>query len=556
MTPTTVIAFNRGVQQVELAARDRDAYGFNFYLLTFEQACTRAPAGCNPVALYTPRVESNWTSVRVADQSELADTPADCLQCHARGIDKPMLLMRELDGPWTHFFQPDGAQGELPEPTGVDLLHDYLRAKSDETYAGVPESALRQTSGFALQAFLDHAQPLIFDGSRILNERWPWSPENNGYVTTPLRSETWEHAYQSFKSGAQLALPHFDPRPTDPVKPARLTNAYQAYRSGDLAAEELPDLADIYPDDPQTRAELGFETELDATPAEAIVQACTQCHSDVLDQTLNRARFSVDLSRMSAAEIAVAISRLELPRYAPGAMPPHGRRLFLPKMRWTTAGVPMCWTGSTLARPKACDASIGLLLDWFTAAIQGKPVDDVACEDGETPEYHCSNPARVSAPVALVPPRSRHARPGRAALALPRFRMLHAAERYRCRAAHFAHPRFVEMTDVLAQVTLSNRQDVVEIRHAFLLESVMNREPNLARKSANRSRDRSDHCSMQVIERNLARKYEHRPALVGRREPVLPDVPASYDSSGHACVSNNTSNSFARSVPMPRARLP
>lgn len=31
-------------------------------------------------------------------------------------------------------------------------------------------------------------------------------------------------------------------------------------------------------------------------------------------------------------------------------------------------------------------------LDWFTAAIQGKPVDDVACEDCETPEYHWERP--------------------------------------------------------------------------------------------------------------------------------------------------------------------
>jgi len=32
-------------------------------------------------------------------------------------------------------------------------------------------------------------------------------------------------------------------------------------------------------------------------------------------------------------------------------------------------------------------------LDWFTAAIQGKPVDDVACENCETPEYYWKRPA-------------------------------------------------------------------------------------------------------------------------------------------------------------------
>jgi hypothetical protein len=31
-------------------------------------------------------------------------------------------------------------------------------------------------------------------------------------------------------------------------------------------------------------------------------------------------------------------------------------------------------------------------LDWFTAAIQGRPVADVACEDSETPEHHWARP--------------------------------------------------------------------------------------------------------------------------------------------------------------------
>lgn len=31
-------------------------------------------------------------------------------------------------------------------------------------------------------------------------------------------------------------------------------------------------------------------------------------------------------------------------------------------------------------------------LDWFTAAVTGKPVEDVACVDSETPEYHWTRP--------------------------------------------------------------------------------------------------------------------------------------------------------------------
>lgn len=32
-------------------------------------------------------------------------------------------------------------------------------------------------------------------------------------------------------------------------------------------------------------------------------------------------------------------------------------------------------------------------LDWFTAAVTGKPVQDVACHDSETPQYYWKRPA-------------------------------------------------------------------------------------------------------------------------------------------------------------------
>lgn len=325
------LAFNRGVQQVELAVRSRDDYGLDFYLVTFEQACNASPSGCRPGDLYTPRVESGWTNVRIAEDEDLKNTPSDCRQCHARGKDKPIALMRELDGPWTHFFMTGGAQEyEFPEPNGVVLIQDYLAAKGSEPYGGMPEQALAFTVGLMLQSSVGF-QPLIFDGQRIMNERWPWSPDT-GYLTTPTRSATWERGFASFKRGDQLAQPHYDPRVADVTKLANLTKSYTDYRSGTLAADDVPDLGDIFPDDPQTRAEIGLETEPAATPAEALVQACTQCHNDVLDQSISRARFNVDLARMSADEIAVAIERLSLPRGSELAMPPGAfRQVYEPK---------------------------------------------------------------------------------------------------------------------------------------------------------------------------------------------------------------------------------
>jgi hypothetical protein len=111
--------------------------------------------------------------------------------------------------------------------------------------------------------------------------------------------------------------------PSDPAKLARLTESYQRFRAGELGEDELPDLSDVWPDDPQTLAEIGFQTEPAATPAEALVQACGACHNDVLDQSLSRARFSIDLNRMDRAELDHAIRRLTLPLDSPEHMPPR-----------------------------------------------------------------------------------------------------------------------------------------------------------------------------------------------------------------------------------------
>ncbi len=328
----TLLAFNRGVQQVEIATFDRKTNDANFFLVTFEQSCNSAPGGCSPGDLYTPRIESDWTSVRIEDDEDLKNTPSDCRACHQRGRQVPTLLMRELNGPWTHFFMPDQVDdSESPEPTGVDLLRAYLAAKGDEPYGGIPTDSLRSTAGLTLEQAVEREQPLLFDVGAILSERWPWTP-GTGYASEPARSATWYASYEAFKRGEQLALPHFAPMPTDPDKQARLSAAYQSYRAGQTSAEELPDLADIFPDDAQVRAEIGLQTEPGATPAEALVQACGTCHNDVLDQSLSRARFNIDLARMSRAELDLAIARLKAESNA-GAMPPPAERQLDPNAR-------------------------------------------------------------------------------------------------------------------------------------------------------------------------------------------------------------------------------
>ncbi|MET0390130.1 MAG: hypothetical protein ABW321_29430 [Polyangiales bacterium] len=325
MTSSGVLAFTRGAQRVELVVRAADSGESHFYLLDFRQACNTRPEGCSPGDLYTPRIERDWTSVTIADDEMLKNSPLDCRQCHARGRDKPGLLMRELEQPWTHFFVPleDNAktlQDDLGA-SGRQLVMDYLAAKGDEPYANIPESGLRHTAAAILEGFSGRDQPLLFDSLTIERERRPDGPGSE-----PQPSATWERGYEAFRRGEQLALPYVDASAADPDKLARLTAAYRAYRAGEVGEDELPALDDIFPDDPQLRAQIGLQTEPDASPTDALIQACGSCHNYSLDQSLSRARFNIDLAALDDPAITRAIERIELPPSAAGAMPPPEAR--------------------------------------------------------------------------------------------------------------------------------------------------------------------------------------------------------------------------------------
>jgi hypothetical protein len=322
-----ITAFQRGVQQLEIVARYADRIAYNFYLLTFEQACNASESGCGNGDLFTPRIESDWTRIEIRDDEELKNSVADCRQCHQRARPDNLLLMRELKAPWAHFFEP-APQGDigitLPGPRNSDLMLDYLQAKGDELYGSAAVQDIPPTAASVLQSVVGSDQPLLFDSRKIDDERWPYGPD--GFPAEPNPSPTWENAYASFKRGEQLALPYLERRVSDAQKQAQLTAAYASYRAGDLPADELPDLSDIFPDDPYLRARMGLSVEPDAAPADALIQACGSCHNDVLDQTISRARFNIDLSRLDTSELEIAIDRIQRPTGASGSMPPRDAR--------------------------------------------------------------------------------------------------------------------------------------------------------------------------------------------------------------------------------------
>lgn len=319
-----IAAFQRGVQRVELISQDRRSRRLNFYLLSFEQACNGTARGCAPGDLYTPQIERDWLAVQLKDDTELQNTPADCRPCHQRGLEEPRLLMRELESPWTHFLFPPEFMRDLPGVNGSDLTADYIEAKGDERYAGASMTELNPTTVFELEQLVGRPQPLLFDAPAIENERYAYGPQ--GYDPEPRASPTWEAGYEAFKRGEQLAQPYLESRVSDVRKQAVLSAAYQRFVAGELAAADLPDLSDIFPDDPKARARIGLQTEADASPAEALIQACGSCHNDVLDQSVSRARFNIDVARLERAEIELAIERIERDPSSSGAMPPAEAR--------------------------------------------------------------------------------------------------------------------------------------------------------------------------------------------------------------------------------------
>jgi hypothetical protein len=149
-------------------------------------------------------------------------------------------------------------------------------------------------------------------------------PEDN---SVPGQSATWQTLYEAAKSGSAISVPYHDVKITDRDKLAAMTDAYAAYRRGDLAQADLPDIRDVLPDDPQRLAEMGFSTEPNLDAQSALTQACAQCHNDRLDPALSRANFNTDLTKLSRSEKDVAIARLRLPVTDLHAMPPRRTRM-------------------------------------------------------------------------------------------------------------------------------------------------------------------------------------------------------------------------------------
>ena len=199
----SVMAFQRGVQKVEVITAARNKPTLNFYLFAFEQACNQSKEGCAAGDLYTPGLERDWLSVSVADDVDLANTPQDCLQCHQRQREMATLLMRELNNPWTHFFEPLLEELETlvrPGVRGRDLMMDYRQGggralRQFRARTARPERSFALETAWAsttriLRRSADRERTLAYD-LRPLRRRARPSPTGKQAGTRSSAASSW-----------------------------------------------------------------------------------------------------------------------------------------------------------------------------------------------------------------------------------------------------------------------------------------------------------------------------------------------------------------------------
>jgi hypothetical protein len=229
------------------------------------------------------------------------------------------------------------------------LREDYFAAKQDPQHQDTTPT--EPYAGLSLTEVLDNA--------RGLQTRIVTAEEDLGYPTQPLtfpstdigietmqyfgpvgvfpgagiddpdlaRSPTWQLLYNAYLDGEAPAPPYHHDRITEPAKLAAMSEAYQSFMAGELAAEDLPDISDVLPDDRHRLAEIGFAVEPDSDGVSLLNQACLPCHNDALDQSISRANFDARIERLTSAELELAIHRLGLPDDNPLRMPPSEARV-------------------------------------------------------------------------------------------------------------------------------------------------------------------------------------------------------------------------------------
>lgn len=303
------LGFTRGEQLVELATRDELSHELRFFIVEFKQGCNET--GCTLEDLLTPRLERDWTTLRVMQDVDLANTVVDCLRCHqpAGPTTNRLLRMQEFSAPWAHFLA-----SATDNPAAGALVSDFRSAHpASEVWAGIPGTRLEKGSEPGMLSSLvaqeSTSQPNEFNSFAI-----------NLELQYGNHSSTWDGIAETARRGDAIPVPFFGLRVTHSDRQAEVAARYRQVLAGDTSAPLL-DTRTLQTEEAE-RA-MSVRPTVGATGRQMLEQLCQHCHHSKLDQSLSRSRFDVQrLDAMPAAERALAIERLKLPADDVKKMPP------------------------------------------------------------------------------------------------------------------------------------------------------------------------------------------------------------------------------------------
>jgi hypothetical protein len=356
-------AFARGEQLVELVALDPTTYEYNFYLLRFAQECNASR--CTPEDLLTSRVERDWTDWTLYADTDLEDTPLDCLSCHrpfGRDTHKLLLMRQDLD-PWMHWSDfrvfdenmcptrpPEGVPAKvIVSSEGIDLVAS-LEGKEGK-YAGIPIAELVATkSGDVMTDFLVDAENLITAS--------PLPPHPYAQLSLRTRETVCERYYtgkspswdadRATSRARGLPFPYYGPDVLDPAARSQL-----ASRTSFLESQSREDpfdvLAALLGADVPTA--VGFAPRESDSAPEILQGMCGRCHTSDANPKLRRSRFDAAATENVAPSTFREVrTRLTLPASSPAAMPPR-RAGTLPA--WAVERV-LDYLAARCSEPDAC----------------------------------------------------------------------------------------------------------------------------------------------------------------------------------------------------------
>lgn len=312
------MGFVRGEQFVELVARDAQTSRLSFYLIKFTQSCNEQPGGCNKGDLLGPSIEKDWKEVTLYQDTDIENTILDCNQCHQpEGPQTTKFLrMQELRNPWTHFLSSTTGGGQ-------QLLATFQKAHPNETFAGIPASMIPRSNPAQLEQFVRQNgfgnQPNEFPSASI---------EGGGGLgffgffrsRSANPRDVWSPLYERAVRGEVIPPPFYKLSVSDPEKLTKMTQAYLDLSSGRISKADFPDTRNIHPN--QDLRDLQYMVKEGLAGQEIMIQACSQCHNSKLNQNISRARFNVDLTKISDEARETAIQRMMLACDDPKKMPP------------------------------------------------------------------------------------------------------------------------------------------------------------------------------------------------------------------------------------------